>query len=104
MYCRRLGRVACKVAERRSDEAVDAADVNHAALVTWVLGIAAASEEREEGRRDEVVRGGVCAVDIRPVLKRGIGRVEKILSCLGRIVAFGLLRRAVYACIVDQDV
>ena len=52
---RRLGRVARKVVERRSDKAVDAADVDYAALVTRVLGTAAVGEEREEGRRDEVV-------------------------------------------------
>ena len=100
---RRLCRVAREMVERRSDEAVDAADVDHAALVTRVLGTAAAGEEREEGRRDEVMRGSVCAVDVRPVVKGGIGRVEEILSCLGRIFAFGLLRRAVYARIVYQD-
>ena len=100
---RRLCRVAREMVERRSDEAVDAADVDHAALVTRVLGTAAAGEEREEGRRDEVMRGSVCAVDVRPVVKGGIGRVEEILSCLGRIFALGLLRRAVYARIVYQD-
>lgn len=98
----RLCRVARKVVERRSDEAIDAADVDHAALITRVLGTAATSEKRKEGRRDEVVRGDVCAVDIRPVVKGSIGRVEEILSCLGRIFAFGLLRRAVYARIVYQ--
>ena len=98
-----LGRVARKVVKRRFDEAIDAADVDYAALVTRVLGIAAAGEEWEEGRRDEVVRGSVCAVDIRPVVKGGIGRVEEILSCLGRIFAYGLLRRAVYARIVYQE-
>lgn len=100
---RRLCRVAREVVERRSDETIDATDVDHAALVTRMLETAAAGEEREEGRRDEVVRGGICAVDVRPVVKGGIGRVEEVLSCLGRIFAFGLLRRAVYARIVYQE-
>lgn len=100
---RRLCRVARKVVERRSDKAVDAADVDHAALITRMLGTAAAGEKREEGRRDEVVRGGVCAIDVRPVVKGGVGRIEEILSCLGRIFPFGLLRRAVYARIVYQE-
>lgn len=82
MDCRRLCRVACKVVERGSDEAVDAADVDHAALVTRVIGTAAAGEEWEEGGRNEVVRGGVCTVDVGPVVKGGTGRVEEILSCL----------------------
>ena len=41
--------------ERRSDEAVDAADVDYAALVTRVLGTAAAGKEREEGCCDKVM-------------------------------------------------
>ena len=49
------------------------------------------------------MRGGVGAIDVGPILERCIGRVEKILSCLEGIVAFRLLRRAVDAGIVDQD-
>lgn len=104
MDCRRLGRIARKVVERCSDEAVDAADVDHATLVTGVLGSAAARKERKESRRYEVVGGSVCAIDVGPILERGIGSVEKVLFCLGSIVAFGFLRGAVDAGIVDQDV
>lgn len=100
---RSLGRVARKVAERCFDEAVDAADVDHAALITRMLGATAAGEEREEDRCDEVVRGGIGAVDVCPVVEGGIGRVEEILSCLERIFAFRLLRRTVYARIVYQN-
>lgn len=99
----RLGGVGGEVVERGADQAVDAADVDDAALGARVVRPGAAGEEGEEGGGDEVVRGRVGAVDGRPVLERGAGRVEEVRSRLLRVLAEGRLRRAVDARVVDQD-